>query len=171
MNEFAFGFQNNGSGGVTPTTPAYGSFYDTTTQSVTSGTATAMKLNVTDISQGISVTNNLSGDPTQITVHDDGVYNLQFSAQLNRTTGGASKQVDIWLAINGNPVSFSTTGVTMQANANKLVAAWNFFVTLSGNDFVEIIWTQDDAINILAEAATALYPETPSVIVTMNKIS
>lgn len=170
MINCAFGFQNGGTSGFV-TTPIYGSFYDTTTQLVTSGTATAIKMDSTDISSGVIITNNGLGDPTQISVSGYGVYDLQFSAQLSRITGGASKQIHIWLAINGSPVSWSTTGLNLQANANKTVAAWNFFVTLNSGDFVEILWTQNDGIDILAEPATILYPETPSVIVTINKIS
>ena len=152
-------------------TPIYGSFYDTTTQSVASGQVKAMELNTTDISGGISIANNSLGRPTRITVNTTGVYNLQFSAQLNRTTGGSAKQIDIWFAVNDVNISNSNTGVTMQANDGKIVAAWNFFVSLTAGQYVELMWTQNDAIDILAEVAGVNYPATPSVIVTMNKIN
>lgn len=151
----------------------HGSFYDTTTQTVTSGQVKAMEFNHTDATStnGFSITNNLSGRPTRITAANTGVYNLQFSAQLNRTTGGQSKQVDIWIAVNGTPVPATATGVNVQANANKLVAAWNFFVPLTAGQYVELMWTQDDAIQILYEAAAGAIPvDTPSVIATINQV-
>lgn len=151
--------------------PVYGSFYDTTTQSVALGAVKAIELNTADISGGVTITNNLSGRPTRLTVNTTGVYDIQFSAQLNRLTGGNSKQVDIWLRKNELDVPYSNTGITMQANDGKIVAAWNFYVSLNATEYVEIMWTQNDAIDILAEAAGVNYPETPSVIVTMNKIN
>lgn len=151
----------------------HGSFYDTTTQTVTSGQVKAMEFNSTDsaATSGFSITNNTLGRPTRITAANTGVYNLQFSAQLNRTTGGNSKQIDIWIAINGTPVSDSATGLNVQANANKLVAAWNWFVPLTAGQYVEIMWTQDDSIEILAQTASGVIPVgIPSVIATINQV-
>jgi len=151
----------------------HGSFFDTTTQSVTSGAVKAMEFNNTDVTStnGFAITNNTLGRPTRITATYAGVYNLQFSAQLNRTSGGSTKQVDIWIAVNETPVPATATGVNVQANANKLVAAWNFFVPLNAGQYVELMWTQNDAIDILYEAATGVIPvDTPSVIATINQV-
>lgn len=156
-------------GGVS--TPIFGSFYDTTTQTVASGDVKAMELNTTALSGGITIANNLLGRPTRITVNTTGIYNIQFSAQLNRTTGGNTKQIDIWLRINEIDEPWSNTSLNVQANANKLVAAWNFFVSLNAGQYAEIMWTQDDAIDILASPAEPNFPETPSVIVTVNKVN
>ena len=151
----------------------HGSFYDTTTQSVGSGLVKAMEFNTTDATctSGFSITNNGLGRPTRITAANTGVYNLQFSAQLNRTTGGSPKQIDIWIAVNDIPVPNTNTGVTMQANDGKIVAAWNFFVQLNAGQYVELMWTQDDAINILYTPAFGAVPvATPSVIATINQV-
>jgi hypothetical protein len=151
--------------------PVYGSFYDTTTQSVASGSVKAMELNTTDISGGITIANNTLGRPTRITVNASGVYNLEFSAQLNRSTGGNARQIDIWIRKNELDIPWSNTGVTMQANDGKIVASWNFYVSLTAGQYVEIMWSQDDAIDILAVAAAPNWPATPSVIATMHKVN
>ena len=151
----------------------HGSFYDTTTQSVASGAVKAMELNTTDAlaTNGFSITNNGLGRPTRITAVNTGVYNLQFSAQLNRNTGGSPKQIDIWIAVNGTPVPDSNTGITMQANDGKIVAAWNWFVFLAAGQYVELMWTQNDAIDILATPAAGVIPVgIPSVIATISQI-
>lgn len=152
-------------------TPIFGSFYDTTTQTVAIGVPKAMELNSVDLSGGVTIANNLLGKPTRITVNTTGIYNLQFSAQLNRTSGGNTQQVDIWLRRNELDLPWTNTGVNVQANANKLVAAWNFFISLTANQYIELMWRQTDAIEILADPAGPNYPETPSVIVTMNKVN
>lgn len=151
----------------------YGSFYDTTTQTVTSGGIAAIKYNTAVISSGVTIVNNPSGQPTRITFANAGTYNIQFSAQLNRATGGSSKQVSIWLRKNGTDVPYSNTHLTVQANASYLVAAWNFMETVAANQFIEIMWSQNDAINIVAEPADTVlpHPATPSVILTVDKVS
>jgi hypothetical protein len=159
---------------VNPITTYYGSFYDTTTQSVTAGGVKAMELNNTDLTctNGFSIANNNLSRPTRITAQYSGVYDLQFSAQLNRETGGQPKQIDIWISVNGTPVPHSATGLNVQANAKKLVASWNWFVNLSAGQYVEIMWTQDDAIDILYLPASGSIPvDIPSLIVTINKIN
>lgn len=169
-----FGFITSTSGSSPSAPNIYGSFYDTTTQSVAINQVKAMELNTTDATctNGFFIANNLLGRPTRITAQNAGVFNLQFSAQLNRITGGQPKQVDIWISINGVPVPDSATGLNVQANAKKLVAAWNWYVNLLPNQYVEIMWTQDDAIDILYDTATGVIPvNTPSVIATIQKVN
>ena len=73
----------------------YGSFYDTTTQVAPAiNTATAVTFNNTDLSRGVS----LNGGNTRITVDTDGIYNLQLSVQLDKTTGGTA-EFFIWFRL------------------------------------------------------------------------
>ena len=147
----------------------YGAFYDTTTQTVASGSTAAMKFNTTDFNQHIDVGNDLSGNPTIIQVQKDGVYDLKFSAQINRTSGGSTADIVVWFRINGVDLPNSATKKTLQSNHGKDVLAWNIFLNLSANDEVQIMWTQNDLINLHYEAATT-YPAIPSVIATINLI-
>ena len=122
---------------------------------------------------GVSVLYDIFAHPTKIAFPTAGVYNLQFSAQLQRTTGGSSKQVVIWLRVDGVDVLDTATHVTLQANATFLVASWNFFQRVTAGQYVQIMWTQDDAITIAYDAANLVvpYPATPSIILTVNKIA
>lgn len=153
----------------------YGSFYDTVIQTATlANTAYAMILRSVDSSatNGVSVVNGTTGLPTRITVDNAGTYNIQFSSQLARTSGGASAVVDIWLKQGTTNVPSSNTKVTFQANAGFVVAAWNFFITLAANEYVELMWaTTDTSITMTIEAANGVHPVTPSVIATVNKVS
>ena len=112
-------------------------------------------------------------DNSKITVDATGVYNIQFSAQLYRSTGGTSKQAIIWLRKNGVDIPATSTHVTMQANATYLVASWNFFVKLNAGQNVQLMIWQDDAIELLYDPAnvTVPYPATPSVILTVEKVN
>lgn len=145
---------------------SYGSFYDTADQTATAiNTAKAMSFNTTDFSQGVSIVSS-----NQITIANAGTYNIQFSAQLHDTSGGAST-IDIWLSKNGTAVSNTNTKIVMPSNSYH-VAAWNFFVNASAGDYYQIMWaTTDLDLLIEYEAATGLHPATPSVILTVNQIA
>lgn len=153
---------------VTTNTIKNGSFLDLTTQTVTSGAIAAVKLGTTIFSNGVSISNN-----SRINVDYAGIYNLQFSMQLRRTSGGGAKQVIIWIRVNGVDVPNSATHVTFQSSSDYLIPAWNFFIDMTAGQYVELMWTQDDAIILTYEAANTIvpYPAVPSVILTMNKIN
>ncbi len=147
----------------------YGQFYDLTSQSGSSGSVQSMRLDTTDISEGVSV---VSG--SQIKVQHDGVYNLQFSAQLENTVN-TNIVFNIWFAKNGTSIPNSNTHVDVaraqSAGLGKVPAAWNFLAHLNANDYLEIKWTCNDNGGILHyDAGTPTIPATPSVIATLTQI-
>lgn len=146
-------------------TPRYGSFYDTTTQTAAAiNTAYAMTFNTTDLSVGVTC-----GSPTsRIYVDRPNVYNIQFSAQLDKTAGGVGL-IYIWLRKNGTDVPNSTTQVRIRGNNAETVAAWNFLLQMNAGDYFELMWEVDDTtVQILTEAASAVHPAIPSVILTVT---
>jgi len=151
----------------------FGSFYDSTTQTCASGTIQAMETASSDsFNNGVFVGTDIFVKKTLFSVADPGVYNVQFSAQFNRTSGGSSKTISIWLRKNGIDVPNTATHISVQANAGKLVAAWNFFIDIGSTDAIQIMWSQDDAIDILYQSADLAlpHPAIPSVIVTINQL-
>lgn len=144
----------------------YGSFYDTTTQTAAAiNTPYAMKLNTTAESNQIAVTNT-----SHITFKNRGTYNIQFSAQLDQTSG-ASHNIYIWLRKNGVDIPNSSSVVAIQGTTAELVAAWNFVISVSGGDYVQIMWAvSSTSVQIVAAPANAFSPAIPSVIVTAVSI-
>jgi hypothetical protein len=143
----------------------YGSFYDTTTQTAAAiNTAYAMTINATDLSFGVYV-----GSPTsRIYVDNPGIYNIQFSAQLDKVSGGTSITY-IWLRHNGNDVANSAGQIRIQGNNAETLAAWNYLLQMNAGDYFEIMWATDDTnTQILAEAASGVHPGIPSVIITVT---
>jgi hypothetical protein len=146
-------------------TPRYGSFYDTTTQTAAAiNTAYPMTFNTTDLSFGVT-----RGSPTsRIFVDRPNVYNIQFSAQLDKTAGGVGL-VWIWLRKNGVNVPDSAGQIRIQGNNAETLAAWNYVIQLNAGDYIELMWEVDDtSVQLLAEAATAIHPRIPSVILTVT---
>lgn len=146
-------------------TPRYGSFYDTTIQTAAAiNTAYAMTFNTTDLSQGV-----YRGTPTsRIYVDRQNVYNVQFSAQVDKTSGGVAL-VWIWLRKNGVNVPDSAGQIRIQGNDAEILAAWNYIIQLNAGDYIELMWEVDDtSVILLAEVASAIHPSIPSVILTVT---
>jgi hypothetical protein len=146
----------------------YGSFSDTTLQTAASiNTAYAMTFNTTDSSNGISI-----GSPSsRLVVDNQGVYNVQFSAQLDQTSG-ATANVYIWLRKNGINVENTASTVALQGTSARLVAAWNFIIQLEPTHYVELMWATDTTnARILAASTTSVWPAIPSVICTITQVN
>jgi len=160
-----------GSGGSGNTaTGSYGSFYSTQTQTNVASTARSMSLNVTDITNGVSVSGSTNPFNTYIKVENPGVYDIQFSAQVDKTDSGTD-EIWIWIRKNGTDISDSATSIELQGNGAHYVAAWNFFVNAAANDYFQLMWYSPDAnVRLHAESAFGVVPGIPSLIVTANRV-
>jgi len=152
-------------------TGSYGSFYDTTTQTNPVGNVPrSMSFNTTAITNGVSISGSTSPFNTYIKTENPGVYNLQFSAQLDKTDSGTDEIV-IWLRKNGIDLIDTATSVSLVGNNAKNVAAWNFFVNSAANDYYQIIWySPDTSVRLFAEPAGGGHPGIPSEIATVDRV-
>jgi hypothetical protein len=144
----------------------YGSFYDTTTQNVVGvNTYQPVRLNTTDLSNQVSIANS-----SHIVVANSGVYNIQFSLQIDKTQGSGA-HIYIWLKKNGVDVPNSATELAVQGTNSEVVAAWNFVVSASANDYYELMWSATDShIRLKAVGASAVVPAIPSIILTVVSV-
>lgn len=158
---------------VRPTVPLgldYASFSDTTDQTIAAiNTAYPIQLNTTDISHGVTVENDGSGNPTEITVSQAGLYAVTVS---NQYTSSSSSQKDIqtWLRQNGVDIANSNSYVTIDLNGGTVIFATSYLVSMEANDYLQIMWAADStAVSINNIPATAYSPAAPSTIVTINQ--
>jgi len=160
----------SGSTGFNTATGSYGSFYDTTTQTnPVANIPRSMSFNETDITNGVSISGSTSPFNTYIKTENPGVYNIQFSAQVEKTDSGTDV-ITIWLRKNGIDLTDSATKLTLTGNGTKVVAAWNWFVSSAANDYYQIIWVSaDTGMRLYAEPINDT-PGIPSVILTVNRI-
>jgi hypothetical protein len=151
-------------------TGSYGSFYDTTTQTnLIANIPRSMSFNNTDITNGVSISGSTSPFNTYIKTENPGVYNIQFSAQVEKTDSGTDV-ITIWLRKNGIDLTDSATKLTLSGNGTKVVAAWNWFVSSAANDYYQIIWVSaDTGMRLYAEPINDT-PGIPSVILTVNRV-
>jgi len=151
----------------------YGAFSDFTSQTATVNTATLMALNTTDFSNTVTLVTG-----SKLTVANAGIYNLQFSAQL-QNLDNAPQDVFIWLKQNGTDIVGSTGKVGMPARKSAGVPShdikgWNYFLSMSAGDYVQIYWSTTNAsvtIETYAASGTPTKPSTASVVATLSFVS
>ncbi len=143
----------------------YGQFLDTTTQvAALANTAQAITFNTTDLSYGVY----LQSGNTKVTVDTEGIYNFQFSIQLDKTAGGVAS-FWIWPRLNGTDVPDSASQIRVQGNNAEIFSAANFFFDLKANDYVEFMFAVSDvSVELAYFPATGFHPGIPSIILTVS---
>jgi hypothetical protein len=148
----------------------WGSFWSSSSQSITSANQiVATTFNNYDACNNQIVIQNSS----QIKVLYTGVYNIQFSLQLNSATGTAT-ETTIWLRKNGVDVPDTAGTESMQSNGNKTLPAWNYVIKLNLNDYIELMWSSTStAVSLIATGAstTPVHPAIPSAILTVTQVT
>lgn len=150
----------------------YGAFADYTDQTTTANTATLLNISTTDFSNEVTVSTS------KIAVQNAGIYNLQFSVQVENTDV-APQDLYIWLRQNGVDIVGSTGRVGLPARKNPGdpfhdIKGWNYFLSMAANDYIEIYWSTTDAnvsIQSYAVSASPTKPSTASVVATMSFVS
>lgn len=152
---------------------AYLSAYSNTDQTGSVSAATAIKLENTDFSAGISITNNGSGDPTRITFAAAGTYMIAPSIQL-KNTDSTDHNVSVWFRINGTDAANSTTVLTVPkaASGGNTFFQIVFYAQVTAGQYVEIMWLPTNTLTTLDYiAAGAIAPAAPSIILASERIA
>ena len=146
----------------------HASYFDTTTQP----NPVADAVNLFTYNSVVSQYQITRSTPTsRIFINQTGVYNFQFSAQLDKS-GGSASAVYIWPRINGVNLPDSATKIVIDGPNNEIVAAWNFVLVLEANDYFELAWQAADTnVVIPYVAASGNIPAIPSIILTVSWVS
>jgi len=152
---------------------AYISAYDITDQTGSTSAATAVKINTTSFSSGISIANDGSGNPTRITFTAAGTYMIAPSLQFANSDTN-DHEINIWFRKNGTNISNSNTVINVPKAAD---GGNNFFQIVvyeqvTAGQYVEIMWLPTNtAVTLDYIAAGAIAPAAPSVILSSERIA
>ena len=142
---------------------------DTTTQTPdTADTPTLITLDTNNVLVGISHT---AGSGT-ITFPSAGVYLIIVTSEISQTTG-SSKNVDIWLRLNGADIANSNRRNTVETSDSVQIIAQSYIIPISAGQHIEIFQSVDSTVGspgIYSFAPTG-EPVIPSITVTVNYIS
>ena len=168
-----------GSGGAQLYFP-YGAFSSGVTQSAASNTATALTFNSNDFTSGFSIVSS-----SRITPVYSGLYNLQFSVQL-QNLANSTEDVYIWLKqytaatstladIAGSTGLIGMIPRKSVGNASHGIFGWNYYVSMAAGDYLQIYWSTTDGTNVTipyyAASGSPTKPATQSVVATMTFVS
>ena len=130
-----------------------------------------------DTSQEVSSTTITGNLPSQITFAEAGLYNIRFRIQFVNADSNFHS-TSVWLRKNGSDIADSNSEFSIPAKHGstdgRLTAALNFFVELAAGDYIEVMWSAEDSdisIQHLAAQTSPTRPATPSVILTVNRVS
>jgi len=112
---------------------------------------------------------------SQIVCANTGIYNLQFSSQMDKTDAGVD-YVNFWLRKNGTDITASAGVISLQGNSPAyMMAAWNYVIQLVAGDTIELYWGSADInMSIRAESSQTtplVHPAVQSTIFTITQQS
>jgi hypothetical protein len=150
-----------------PSRGSYISIYSTSSDAINiANSVFTASFTTVDFSNDISL---ISG--SQLTPTYPGVYDIQFSAQLDKTNS-SNTTVYIWISRNGIEIPDSNTSIALFGGSNEAaVASWNWFVTASVGDYFSINYGATGTNAIIPYVTGTLGPNIPSWIVTMNAVN
>lgn len=141
-------------------------------QVTAAGVAEQVLIDETDIANGVT----LDSATGNITVTNAGVYNIQFSAQVENFGNDFGDTV-IWFKINGNNLpataSYCSSVAQHGGTPGSNIVTVNIFQNLAANDVIALGWTSVSGTTTLSSIPTvgSTIPQSPAVIVTVNRIA
>jgi hypothetical protein len=152
---------------------AYISAYSNTDQTGSVSAATAVKIENTDFSAGISIANDGSGNPTRITFAAAGTYALAPSIQFKNTDTN-DHDATFWFRLNGTNIanSASVVNIPKAADGGAMFAQIVIYEQVTAAQYIEIMWLPENvAVTLDFTAAGAIAPAIPSVILAAERIA
>jgi hypothetical protein len=150
----------------------YGMFASTANQLIANTTlAQAITFN-TDIYK-YRITHSTTVNNSRVTVDDAGAYLIVVSAICDETAADL-KHLEIWLAVNGSNIANSNTIVQLPTKDIEMVLAVSFIQTFTAGQYFELYMRGDSTtlrLKTTAAGTTPTRPASPSIIITVNKIS
>ncbi len=142
------------------------SYYSDQTQNISSTGTTIWTLNQTVLERDISV---VSG--TQITVAQSGIYEITYSAQIHRTTGGSPVYIYVWLKKNGSDEPQTNGRISVNSNNGDSLPIVPYIIQLNAGEYVEFASRASDTDCQILAIDPAIYgPAIPSLIVGIKRV-
>lgn len=158
-------------GSNTAATPTgyYAQYQDDITQTVAViNTGYPIKFRTLDISNGVTVVSD-----SRITFANTGIYNLQFSVQL-QNSDTQEHDVTIWLRKNGVDVAGSSGFVAVISKHGgvdgHVLPSWNYLLDVVAGEYYELVWSATSTqVTMPFIAAGNPPPSTASALFTVTQ--
>ena len=147
----------------------YGLFFNTADQIFpVANTAYPVVYNQTYLDNAVALQ---SGSTSRIQVDIGGIYNFQYSGQLE-STNSSSKDFFLWIRRDGVDIGYSTRAYSISGSGTYRTISYSFNIDMQAGQYLELVASASDtSLDIGAETATAPHPGIPSSVMTVNYIS
>ncbi|CAB5222693.1 hypothetical protein UFOVP373_25 [uncultured Caudovirales phage] len=140
---------------------------DATITAASADTAYAIQFDTPSLAADIAL------DPTnttRIVFSEGGLYRISFTAQI-ASSSASTLEFRFWPRINGTNITGSTMVASLHNNGATIVASRDSIFQFSAGDYLEAMWaTTSTSGSLLAHAATAYAPASPSVTMTISRV-
>jgi hypothetical protein len=143
----------------------------TQAQVTSAGVPTTLILDVADITNGTT----LDATTGNVTIEHAGLYNLQFSAQIENY-GNDFADTLIWFQANGTPIpvssSYTTTPAIHGGTPGATIMTVNLLYNFNANSNVSLGWSSVDGTTAITSIpSSGQLPQSPGVIFTIIKFA
>ena len=147
--------------------------FNSTTSQTTSSTSIDFPIAFENQDSIIGMRHSTTIENSKLYMTTAGTYLFAISAIAD--SNAVAKRLNIWASVDGANYPNSNTIVQMPSANTETIIAVTFIVTLTENQYVELMMYGDDTSNrIVANTASSgppARPASPSIIVTVNKIA
>jgi hypothetical protein len=157
----------------------YGAWQDMLTQTAAlSNVGYPLIFRTVDLENQVRVVTN-GTELTRITFDNTGIYNLQFSIQV-QNTDNAQHDLTVWIRKNGVDVPGSSGFISVPArksagagNEGHGVYGWNYLLSVVAGEYYEIVWSTNNATHVTIQYYPGANPppSTASVLATVTQQS
>jgi hypothetical protein len=140
----------------------YGAFFDTSRQTATINTATAVRWRDTSNNSHIYISNNSGLEPSRITVAKEGVYFVQFAVQVTNTQI-ANDEISIWIRRNGAAYPNSLRQFLTGAIGAKNIFSGQAIIPIGEADYLELFFSVRNSQTQLLKTNSLSSPSRPSI--------
>lgn len=120
-----------------------------------------------------SLAADIALDPTNTTrvvFSEGGLYRISFTAQI-ASSSGSTLNFRFWPRINGTNITGSTMVASLHNNGATIVVSRDSIFQFSAGDYLEAMWATDSTSgSLLAHAATAYAPASPSATMAISRV-
>jgi len=117
---------------------------------------------------------DITRDPanlTRIVFADKGMYRISFTAQI-ASSSASTLEFRFWPRVNGVDVTGSTMVASLHNNGATIVVSRDSIFEFEAGDYLEAMWaTTSTSGSLLAHAATAYAPASPSATIAISRIN
>ena len=140
---------------------------DASITAAASNTAYAIQFDTPSLAADIAL------DPTnttRIVFSEGGLYRISFTAQI-ASSSASTLEFRFWPRVNGTDITGSTMVASLHNNGATIVVSRDSIFQFAAGDYLEAMWATDSTSgSLLAHAATAYAPASPSATMAISRV-